>query len=259
MCEAIEGRTGDGSSQGMREVRTPCGTESGSAVAGFRASMSSVHPLPVRVNVGCGRTPVIGWNNYDNSWSVRLAHMPILTASVRILHLLNAAQMALIETVRGSDIRWADASERIPKASGSVDAIYSSHMLEHLDCCRAAVFLSEAKRILRRGGIIRLAVPDIRFHVEDYLKHQDADHFMDAIHLGRTGPRSWRGRIMRLFAGDRSHKWMYDGKSLCRLLSESGFCEAAVVEPGTTRIPDPGALNLSERWPESVFVEAVKP
>jgi hypothetical protein len=51
---------------------------------------------------------------------------------------------------------------------------------------------------------------------------------------------------------------MYDGESLCRLLSELGFVDAKVAEPGTTIIPNPAPLNLCERCPESVFVEARK-
>ena len=50
---------------------------------------------------------------------------------------------------------------------------------------------------------------------------------------------------------------MYDGKSLCNLLSSAGFEEPRILETGLTTIPDPGMLDLKERSPESVFVEAV--
>ena len=39
-------------------------------------SFEGVRHLP-RVNVGCGRTPTPGWLNFDNSPSVRLAHLPL--------------------------------------------------------------------------------------------------------------------------------------------------------------------------------------
>ena len=38
-------------------------------------------------------------------------------------------------------------------------------MLEHLDSDEADMFLKEAFRLLRRGGLIRIAVPDIRKQV----------------------------------------------------------------------------------------------
>ena len=50
-----------------------------------------------------------------------------------------------------------------------------------------------------------------------------------------------------------------DGKSLCRLLETLGFVEATQVPVGSTRIPNPGPLNLRERESESVYVEAIKP
>ena len=49
---------------------------------------------------------------------------------------------------------------------------------------------------------------------------------------------------------------MYDGKSICKLLSSSGFKEPRILEEGLTTIPDSGMLDLKERSPESVFDEA---
>ena len=51
---------------------------------------------------------------------------------------------------------------------------------------------------------------------------------------------------------------MYDGRSLARLLVESGFVGATVMPAGTTNIPDPGSLDLEERSEESVYVEAMQ-
>jgi hypothetical protein len=40
---------------------------------------------------------------------------------------------------------------------------------------------------------------------------------------------------------------LYDGPSLERLLSSAGFVDAETLPPGKTNVPDPGALDLSER------------
>ena len=32
----------------------------------------------VKINIGCGSTPIEGWFNYDNSFSIRLSKQPIL-------------------------------------------------------------------------------------------------------------------------------------------------------------------------------------
>jgi hypothetical protein len=52
---------------------------------------------------------------------------------------------------------------------------------------------------------------------------------------------------------------MYDGPSLCRLLLAHGFVKVDVMQAGTTRIPSPEPLDLSERLSESVYVEAETP
>ncbi len=52
---------------------------------------------------------------------------------------------------------------------------------------------------------------------------------------------------------------MYDGDSLAKLVLEAGFADVLVVPAGSTRITDPGKLDLAERAEESVYVEALRP
>lgn len=213
----------------------------------------------IRINIGCGSTPTAGWMNYDNSPSVRLAAMPVVARVLERLHLLVASQREFIAYARQSGIKHADAVRRIPHADRSVDVVYTSHMVEHLDREEAAQFLREARRVLRPGGILRIAVPDLRFHIDRYLAQHDADLFVEGVRLGRSRPKGLRRRLMSAIAGDREHHWMYDGPSLARLLAAAGFQNPRVMPSGSTSIPDPGALDLAERAPESVFVEASNP
>lgn len=213
----------------------------------------------VRLNVGCGQTPTPGWKNYDNSPSVLLARRPITAYVLDKLRMLNGWQKEFIAFVQHSDIRWADVTKRIPEPDGSVEMVYSSHMLEHLDKAEAARFLQEVRRVLAPGGVFRLAVPDIRYLVHAYLQHRDADRFIEQTMLTRPKNVTWLQKLKYLWIGDRHHVWMYDGDSLCKLLTAAGFHNAQVMTPGTTMIDDPGELNLREREPESVFVEALNP
>lgn len=82
---------------------------------------------------------------------------------------------------------------------------------------------------------------------------------MESLLLHRSRPTNMRQRCLALVAGDRGHAWMYDGRSLVSLVTRNGFEEAAVIPVGTTRIADPGALDLREREDESVYIEAVRP
>ncbi len=215
--------------------------------------------MSLRVNIGCGQTPTEGWNNYDNSFAIRIAGIPIVSHLASKIGLLSKSQAEFVNFARNSKIKWADATKHIPESDGSVEVLYSSHMLEHLDRRETAEFLKEARRVLIPGGIIRLALPNLKFHIENYLDNKDADIFIESILLTKEKPKSIIDKIKTFFIGDRHHMWMYDGDSLCKLLSSSGFRDSKVMEPGSTIIPNPGSLNLEERSEESVFVEALNP
>ena len=136
---------------------------------------------------------------------------------------LSKHQQDFISCAGKSNIKWADATRHIPEKDTSVGVVYSSHMIEHLEREDALKFLKESRRILKSGGVIRLAVPDIRHYAVNYLKSGDADRFVDDTRLTRKKPKTIIEKIKYLVTGDRGHKWMYDGRSLCKLLSTAGF------------------------------------
>jgi ubiquinone/menaquinone biosynthesis C-methylase UbiE len=212
-----------------------------------------------RLNVGCGTTPTAGWVNYDNSISIRLADWPIITSLLIRLGLLSDQQKRFISIVKQKEIRYANAVKRIPEPDHSIEVLYTCHMLEHLDRCEAALFLKEARRVLAQNGIIRIAVPDLRFHINNYLKEQDGDAFVENLRIARPRPGGLIEKSKHLLIGERHHLWMYDGESLCRLLLKSGFSNPQVLKAGETTIPNPGNLDLAEHAPESLFVEAINP
>lgn len=213
----------------------------------------------LRVNVGCGRSPTPGWVNFDNSLSVRAASHPLLLRIALASGLLNAKQGEFARDAARSGVRWADAVRRIPLSNGAAEIIYSSHMLEHLHRTEAVAFLSEARRVLAPGGVLRIVVPDIAKLVANYVRDGDADALVSATLLTRERPRGLFASVRALVVGAREHAWMYDGPSLCRFLVENGFTEPTVLAVGQTTIAEPGALDLAERESESVYVEARRP
>jgi predicted SAM-dependent methyltransferase len=215
----------------------------------------------IQINVGCGLTPTKGWLNFDNSPSVWLSKMPyFLSYLFYKVGLLGTPKYHFIETARFNHIKYANAAKRLPLPSASVDVLYSSHMIEHLDRAEATLFLKEARRVLRSGGIIRLVVPDLRKQVMQYIKSKDTDVFISATMLTQPRPKLLRSFLRILFVGGtHHHQWMYDSDSIVRLLLSHGFLVVGIVNPGETRIKDPGALDLKERLSESVYVEGVNP
>ena len=206
----------------------------------------------LKVNIGCGMSPTRGWENFDNSISLKLAARPFLTNLLRGLKFISSSQLDYIAFCRDNKIRWADATRHIPLQNNSVAVIYSSHMLEHLDRGEARSFLKEAKRILQPGGTIRLSVPDLAKAVGNYISNKDADEFMRSMLVCQPNAKSILSRLRLAIVGNRHHLWMYDKQSLSKLLEECGFENPKSLSPGDTSIDQPGDLNLREREDESI-------
>jgi SAM-dependent methyltransferase len=212
----------------------------------------------IGINVGCGATPTPGYFNYDNSYAVRFASVPMLLQTLAWAGLASKQQLNFAAVSRDKNIRWAPA-RRLPQLDKTADVVYSSHMVEHLDHREALEFLQEAIRVLKPGGIVRLALPDLRIRISSYLEDGDADHFVDSLLLAGEHPKSFMGRLRRILVGERHHAWMYDASSAMRLLEVAGFQNPVSLGPGETTIENPGSLDLRERQADSLYVEGRAP
>ena len=172
--------------------------------------------------------------------------------------MLKKSQLDFIDFARDNKIYWADAAKYIPEEDDSLEVVYTSHMIEHLDRDEAFKFLNEAFRTLKKGGIIRIVVPDLYKQVKEYLQHKDADAFIEKTLLTRPKPKSLLSKLKFLFLGERNHQFMYDENSLIKLISSAGFADVESMLPGKTKIQNPGDLDLSEQKEISIYVEGVK-
>lgn len=104
---------------------------------------------PARLNIGGGNWYERGWSNAD------------LYAAPGFV------DIAL-------DLRL-DPS--FPIDDDSLDLVFSSHVIEHVDDDTVAGLLSETKRVLKPGGLLRLATPDARKAFAAY--HRNDHAFFD--------------------------------------------------------------------------------
>ena len=95
----------------------------------------------------------------------------------------------------------------------SVDLIYASHVLEYFDRTEAANLLREWRRVLKDGGIVRLAVPN--FSILSLL------YIAGDMKLGNVlGPLYGR---MSMGENTIYHKTVYDLQDLTLFLTQQGF------------------------------------
>ena len=67
-----------------------------------------------------------------------------------------------------------DLTKRLPFDDGSVDAVYSSHFFEHIYYSDAGAILKECHRVLRPGGVLRLAaLPDGEAWARELIESED--------------------------------------------------------------------------------------
>ena len=98
-------------------------------------------------------------------------------------------------------------------SDGSVDLIYASHVIEYFDRFEVVNVLNEWNRVLKRGGKLRLAVPDFYQLAKLY--------YLDRITVENVvGPLYGR---MKMDSETIYHRTVYDFKSLSDVLLRCNF------------------------------------
>jgi predicted SAM-dependent methyltransferase len=67
-------------------------------------------------------------------------------------------------------VKKVSLENRLPFPENAFDVVYSSHVFEHILPHHLPKLLIECNRILRKGGVIRIVVPDFQEMVKAYLK-----------------------------------------------------------------------------------------
>jgi predicted SAM-dependent methyltransferase len=69
-------------------------------------------------------------------------------------------------------LRW-DVRDGLPFDDASCDAVYHSHLLEHLRPAEVQTLMSETLRVCRPGAVVRIVVPDLERIAREYLRLLD--------------------------------------------------------------------------------------
>ena len=175
-----------------------------------------------RLNWGCGDWTEPGWINSD------------------------------IKETSGVDI-VADIRDGLPLETDSIDYAASIHSLPEIPFTEIVPALTELRRVLKPGGVLRLALPDLdkgidAYHRKDteYFKVPDQD--AKSVSAKFVTQMVWYGYSRSLF----THEFIEEQ------LLKAGFSKVDHVSFKKTASRFPEIVDLDNREQESLFVEAVK-
>ncbi len=203
------------------------------------------------VRYGCAQGGPATWVNYDASPTLRFERIPLIGR----LYTRNSQRFA-------DTVRYGDIVAGLPELDASADAVYCSHVLEHLALEDLRVALANTIRLLKPGGVFRLVVPDMEFEARRYLDNSDTDavsQFMDATYLGsRRRARTLKQKLTSQL-GNSSRLWMWDYKGLAQELKQAGFEYIRRASYGDATVAAFADVENAGRWANSRDIECREP
>lgn len=122
---------------------------------------------------------------------------------------------------------YLDATKAFPFADNTFDYVYSEHMIEHISWQDGLFMLKECQRILKPGGTIRIATPDLEVLIGLYKPEGNAlaeryiqwitDNFLNDLNTYKSS------FVINNAFRNWGHQFLYDGDLLQETMEEAGF------------------------------------
>ncbi len=180
----------------------------------------------VMLNVGCGTDYKKGWINIDNNSDNNIEKL---------------------------DLNW-DLRNPLPFDDDSVDYIFNEHLIEHLTVEEGKKVMADLMRVLRPGGVVRVATPDLEESVALYLnRNWRKDRLIKEFHLEFVKTPA---ELLNMSFSWWGHKWLYDWTEMQRRLDEWGYKNYIKVKNGQSQ--HTALRKLEIRAQSSLIVEITK-
>lgn len=164
-----------------------------------------------KIQIGCGSNLLKGWLNTDLNFNENVAFL--------------------------------DAGKIFPIESNSFNYVYSEHLFEHLTVNSQLNFLLESFRILKKGGVLRIATPSLTFLINLYLNQEDLGNrnYVDWAVKNVPNLRQvkkvvsteiYDNYVINNFFKDWGHQMIHDFTSLKNLALQCGYSEVRECEVG---------------------------
>ena len=172
------------------------------------------------LNLGCGRNIIKQFDNAD-TFVLRQSKVPFI---------------------------GLDLTKKFPFESELYVGIFCEHTLEHLRFYDALNCLSESYRILKKGGCLRIVVPDLDLYLSNMIDSTINDEF--------TSRFATTAESISSLTQSWGHKSTWNFEILKEFLIYTGFREINLVSFKVGSDPDLLVDQPSRRW-ESLYVEAI--
>jgi SAM-dependent methyltransferase len=196
----------------------------------------------MKIHFGAFNCPIDGWCNTDITPHLYLARVPLLPWVLHKVGKIPAARYQDYERGAFRKLTYMNVSKRWPFADESAEAIFSSHVMEHLPLQSARTCMRNAYRVLKKGGVFRVAVPDLDKQIADFKSEAAYEWACSFFQADQTREKNM-------------HHFMYNHESMARLMREAGFSDITRVSFGQGICPD---ISRIDNRPESLFMEAIK-
>lgn len=195
------------------------------------------------IHIGCGNKVGESWRNFDSSPYVRLRQIPVIGRISR-----------LVPRNFHPAVKYGDITSGVLCEPGTADAIFASHVLEHLSFDDAQIALRNIRSMLSAGGVFRVVVPDLNWRTRlynDQIAEGDpeaANRFVAGLNIGAEHSRRGVRARLRSSMSNARHQWMYDELSLEKILLGHGFSEVRRCAFGDSGLNYFGEVENTNRF-----------
>lgn len=147
-----------------------------------------------KLQIGTGLRPLDGWLNSD-----------FFPKSKQLVHV--------------------DATKTFPFKDQTFDFVYCEHMIEHIPYDLGHFMLNEFFRVLKVGGKVRIATPDLAFLISLYRidKSELQEEYIKQKSEYCKAPFCCDTFVINNFVRDWGHTFIYDEKTLRFSMEKAGF------------------------------------
>jgi len=207
--------------------------------------MSSIY-----AQYGCGWSAPDEWRNFDASPTLRFERVPI----VGKLYSRNGKRFP-------ANVEYGDIVKGLPLPDNYCQALYCSHVLEHLSLDELRVALKNSLKILKSGGVFRLVMPDLRQLAENYINDDSVTasiKFIKDSGLGRESRAKDLKSFIIQWLGNSQHLWLWDYNSIEKELKDIGFINIRRAKYGDSIDKNFLKVEDIDRWRGCLGVECQK-